>query len=75
MGETPFVEIADLPFMETSCAAPDDCPVCQAHRCQFGRLGYLVNPQQPQCQRTAVQYVAGTVKDKTIGWCDEHAPR
>lgn len=26
----PVVEIADFPFMETHCAKPDDCPVCQS---------------------------------------------
>jgi hypothetical protein len=61
------IEIEDFPFMETHCANPADCPVCQATRCQFGRLGNVICPPQKQCERAATQTVHG------IRWCDEHA--
>lgn len=59
----PVVEITNFPFMEAHCARPRDCPVCQSRRCQFGRLGDLLDPPQPQC-----------VSRATLGnrWCDEH---
>lgn len=67
-ASAPVVKITDFPFLEAHCANPDGCPVCQYTRCQFGRLGGVLDPPQPQCKEAA------TVRRLRGGWwCEEHA--